>query len=77
VLDRWRKGRDQGPGRVLTARDSWSDKVAGPMPAPTIISLPFQIEELIAPARADLLRPAMPVLSLPPAWSASTHARER
>jgi two-component system, OmpR family, response regulator len=38
VLDRWRKEGKKMPVLVLTARDSWSDKVAGWMPAPTIIS---------------------------------------
>src|SRR4051812_26738661 len=38
VLDRWRKEGKTTPVLVLTARDSWSDKVAGSMPGPTIMS---------------------------------------
>jgi two-component system OmpR family response regulator len=38
VLDRWRKDGKRMPVLVLTARDSWSDKVAGLDAGPTIIS---------------------------------------
>ena len=51
VLDRWRKeGRDM-PVLVLTARDSWSDKVAGlDAGADDYLAKPFQTEELIGRA---------------------------
>ena len=68
------------PVLVLTARDSWSDKVAGlDAGADDYLAKPFQTEELIARLRA-LIRRASGNASLrarPPATSASTPARAR
>src|SRR3546814_19868132 len=47
VLDRWRKEGRGFPVLVLTARDSWSDKVAGlDAGADDYLAKPFQSEEL-------------------------------
>jgi len=45
VLDRWRKEDRKFPVLVLTARDSWSDKVAGlDAGADDYLAKPFQTE---------------------------------
>src|SRR3546814_8991651 len=57
VLDRWRKEGRAFPVLVLTARDSWSDKVAGlDAGADDYLAKPFQSAELIARLRALLRR---------------------
>ena len=57
VLDRWRKEGKVMPVLVLTARDSWSDKVAGlDGGADDYMAKPFQTQELIARLRALIRR---------------------
>lgn len=57
VLDRWRKEGRRHPVLVLTARDSWSDKVSGlDTGADDYMTKPFQMEELIARLRALIRR---------------------
>jgi two-component system OmpR family response regulator len=59
VLDKWRKEGKTFPILVLTARDSWSDKVAGlDSGADDYLAKPFQTEELIARLRALIRRAA-------------------
>ena len=56
VLDRWRKEGRVTPVLVLTARDSWSDKVAGlDAGADDYLAKPFQTQELIARLRECLI----------------------
>ena len=57
VLQRWRQQQRNIPVLVLTARDSWSDKVAGiDAGADDYLAKPFHLEELKARVRALIRR---------------------
>jgi two-component system, OmpR family, response regulator len=57
VLERWRKEGKVMPVLLLTARDSWSDKVAGlDSGADDYLAKPFKMEELQARLRALIRR---------------------
>lgn len=57
VLERWRKAGHALPVLVLTARDSWSDKVAGiDAGADDYVTKPFHIAEVQARLRALIRR---------------------
>ena len=57
ILDRWRKEERNFPVLVLTARDSWSDKVAGlDAGADDYLAKPFSMPELVARVKALLRR---------------------
>ena len=59
VLERWRKEGRTMPVLILTARDRWSDKVAGfDAGADDYVAKPFYTEELLARLRALLRRAA-------------------
>ena len=65
VLERWRKAGRKFPVLILTARDRWSDKVAGfDAGADDYVAKPFYTEELLARLRA-LLRDDLAALLLP------------
>ncbi|MCS6986498.1 MAG: response regulator transcription factor [Sphingomonadaceae bacterium] len=57
VLRRWREAGRKMPVLVLTARDSWSDKVTGlDAGADDYLAKPFRAEELVARLRALIRR---------------------
>src|SRR6201990_1134974 len=59
VLEKWRKAGRTMPVLILTARDRWSDKVAGfEAAADDYLAKPFYTEELLARLRALLRRAA-------------------
>jgi two-component system, OmpR family, response regulator len=59
VLERWRRNDRTMPVLILTARDRWSDKVAGiDAGADDYVAKPFHIEEVLARVRALIRRAA-------------------
>ena len=59
VLEKWRRSGRVMPVLILTARDRWSDKVAGfDAGADDYVSKPFHMEEVLARVRALLRRSA-------------------
>src|SRR3982751_3690331 len=59
VLEKWRASGKSMPVLILTARDRWSDKVAGfDAGADDYVVKPFQMEEVLARMRALLRRSA-------------------
>ncbi|WP_310620724.1 response regulator transcription factor [Flexibacterium corallicola] len=59
VLERWRRDGRSMPVLILTARDRWSDKVAGiDAGADDYVAKPFHMEEVLARVRALVRRAA-------------------
>ena len=59
VLEKWRRDDISIPVLILTARDRWSDKVAGmDAGADDYVAKPFHMEEVLARVRALLRRSA-------------------
>lgn len=59
VLEKWRRAGRNMPVLILTARDRWSDKVAGfDAGADDYVAKPFHMEEVLARLRALLRRAA-------------------
>jgi two-component system OmpR family response regulator len=59
ILEKWRRAGRKMPVLILTARDRWSDKVAGfDAGADDYVAKPFHMEEVLARLRALLRRSA-------------------
>ena len=59
VLEQWRRDNHKMPVLILTARERWSDKVAGmDAGADDYVAKPFHMEEVLARLRALLRRSA-------------------
>src|SRR6201995_6166466 len=59
VLEKWRAAGRTMPVLILTARDRWSDKVAGiDAGADDYVAKPFHVEEVLARIRALIRRAA-------------------
>ena len=59
VLERWRRAGRNMPVLILTARDRWSEKVAGfDAGADDYVAKPFRMEEVLARLRALIRRAA-------------------
>lgn len=59
VLGNWRRAQRSLPVLILTARDGWSDKVAGfKAGADDFLNKPFRVEELVMRLRALIRRAA-------------------
>jgi two-component system OmpR family response regulator len=59
VLEKWRRAGRKTPVLILTARDLWSDKVAGfDAGADDYVAKPFHMEEVLARIRALVRRTA-------------------
>ena len=59
VMEKWRRDGRKMPVLMLTARDRWSDKVAGiDAGADDYVTKPFHIEEVLARVRALIRRAA-------------------
>ncbi len=82
VLERWRRDGRTMPVLVLTARDRWSDKVAGiDAGADDYVAKPFHMEEVLArlsqqqalpgPERVEETKAAVEDHTPPPEQSAS------
>ena len=57
VLEKWRRNEKKMPVLILTARDRWSDKVAGmDAGADDYVAKPFHMQELLARVRAQMRR---------------------